>query len=223
MEKLGIYGGSFSPIHIGHMAAAYAFKTELSLDRLLIIPAAVPPHKILIDSTSPKDRFEMCRIAFEGADGISVSDIELKREGKSYTYDTITELKAPDLSIYMLCGTDMILTFEKWYRFEDILKNVTLAYVRRENDKSSAEKLSTVCDRLTERYGAKIIPIKITRNAALMCGFADIYKSSRELSRINIGVSSTIVREKIRSGADVSAVVHPDVLRYIKSHDLYSE
>ena len=110
VEKLGIYGGTFSPIHNGHIRAAEKFLSDIDLDRLLIMPAAIPPHKAA-DGVSGEDRLEMARIAFEGADPrLEVCDFEVRREGRSYTINTLEHFTSPDRRIYMLVGTDMLLT-----------------------------------------------------------------------------------------------------------------
>ena len=93
--KIGVYGGSFNPPHLGHVRAAQACKQALGLDRVLVIPASIPPHKQLTSSSaSPEERLALTRLAFENLPGFEVLDLEIRREGKSYTVDTIRELKA---------------------------------------------------------------------------------------------------------------------------------
>ena len=130
MLRVGVYGGTFAPPHNGHVAAAKAFMEQMKLDYLFIIPTNLPPHKQVDDGDDPLMRLKMCELAFEGVDGIVISDMEITREGKSYTYDTLKELERPDTRLFFLCGTDMVLTFDTWYRFEDILKMCYPVYVR---------------------------------------------------------------------------------------------
>ena len=120
--RVGIYGGTFAPVHIGHVQAAKAFMEQMKLDYLFIIPTALPPHKQIDEGDDPIHRLRMCELAFEGVEGVVISDVEIKRGGKSYTYDTLVELSRPDTRLFLLCGTDMVLTFDQWYRFEDIFK-----------------------------------------------------------------------------------------------------
>ena len=108
--RVGIYGGTFSPVHNGHVAAARAFMEQMWLDILYIIPTGVTPHKIMKGDASARDRLEMCRLAFEGMEGVIVSDLEMRREGKSYTVDTLRELYDPSGRLFFLMGTDMLLT-----------------------------------------------------------------------------------------------------------------
>ena len=110
--RIGIYGGAFNPVHKGHIKLAEEVKTKADLDKIIIMPSGLSPHKSsgsLIDSSH---RLQMCKLAFEGEDYI-ISDLEIKREGKSYTVDTVTELKEiyPDDELYLIMGSDMLLSF----------------------------------------------------------------------------------------------------------------
>ena len=129
MERIGIYGGTFNPPHIGHLQAAKQAITSLNLDRLLLIPDRIAPHKeIPSGSPTPQQRMDMLRIAAENSPGLEVSDIELRREGVSYTYLTVEELKKqhPDAELVLLMGTDMFLSFHTWKHPEKILENASL-------------------------------------------------------------------------------------------------
>ena len=118
--KIGIYGGTFNPIHLGHMAAAKFAAEYLELDKLLLIPAGIPPHKAMAEDTAlPEQRLAMTKLAAQSPElaGVAeVSDIELRREGKSYTVDTLRALREqyPEDQLYLLMGTDMFLTLQYW-------------------------------------------------------------------------------------------------------------
>ena len=124
--KIGIYGGTFNPPHLGHVTAARAAAELLKLDKLLLVPAGLPPHKNLpAGSPTPQQRLEMTRLAAEqtGLGGrVEVADLEVHREGKSYTSDTLAALKAryPDDELWLLMGTDMFLTLQAWHAPEEI-------------------------------------------------------------------------------------------------------
>lgn len=131
--KIGIMGGSFSPPHKGHLHAAICARDELKLNKIILIPAGEPPHKTLPEGTpSALHRLNMARIAAESM-GAEVLDIEILRAGKSYTADTLTELKKvyPGDELYLIMGTDMILTIDTWYRPDVIFKCATLCAVAR--------------------------------------------------------------------------------------------
>ena len=141
--KIGIYGGSFNPPHLGHLAAAEGAARYLKLDKLVLIPAGDPPHKALSpDAPSGAHRFAMTRMlgeqaAFDTGISVEVSDMELTREGKSYTADTVRLLRAqyPDDELWLLMGTDMFLTFQSWYRPEEIVRYAGIcAFGRAETD-----------------------------------------------------------------------------------------
>lgn len=130
MERIGIYGGTYNPPHIGHMRAAAHGIRVLGLDRLLLIPAAISPHKELPeDSANPLQRLEMLRLSARGLEKAQVSAIELGREGPSYSVDTVKQLRQqyPDAQLVLMMGTDMFLSFLNWYQAETILKQVSLA------------------------------------------------------------------------------------------------
>ena len=141
--KIGIYGGTFNPIHTGHIHAAKQAMEILGLQKLLMIPDRIAPHKeIPSGSPTPQQRLEMLRLAVEGEPGIEVSDMELKREGKSYTYLTVEALREeyPDAELFLLMGTDMFLSFHTWMNPERITAQATLAIMYR-GEKGEAAKI----------------------------------------------------------------------------------
>ncbi len=134
MERIGIYGGSFNPPHIGHISAAKQAMEILRLDRLFLIPAGIPPHKELPQSSAqPQHRLAMVELAAKEIPGAEVLDLELRRQGASYTYLTIAELRKehPDAQLVFLMGTDMFLSFHTWREPEQIMKDATLAVLYR--------------------------------------------------------------------------------------------
>ena len=129
MERIGIYGGTFNPPHIGHIQAARQALTDLKLDRILLIPDRIAPHKEIPEgSPTPQQRLEMLHLAVRNCPGLEVSDLELKRSGVSYTFQTVAQLKEayPHAELVLLMGTDMFLSFHIWRNPEEILKNATL-------------------------------------------------------------------------------------------------
>ena len=142
MERIGIYGGTFNPPHVGHIQAAVQAVEALNLTKLLIVPDRIAPHKIMPEnSATGAQRLDMLRIATAGCAQIEVSDIELKREGVSYTYETILQLKEiyPQAQLVLLMGTDMFLSFHTWKNPDIILKNASLGvFYRGEKGEISA-------------------------------------------------------------------------------------
>ncbi len=140
MERIGIYGGTFNPPHIGHIQAAKAAVTALDLEKLILIPDRIAPHKVIPSgSPTPRQRLEMVRIAAQNCPRMEVSDLELTREGVSYSYETVLEMKGRyhDKEIVLLMGTDMFLSFHTWKHPEIILENASLGVFYR-GDKGEA-------------------------------------------------------------------------------------
>lgn len=198
--RVGIFGGTFAPIHNGHVNAAHQFVRECGLDRLYIMPAGNPPHKKASDMFSSGERLEMCRLAFPKEDTsnekIEVSDFEINRKEKSYTYNTLVEFSKEGDELLLLCGTDMFMSFDQWYRFEDIFGMCTLCLVLRNN--SDIEDIKAIEDKKSEfekKYGAKIFILDI--------------KPYEE--------SSTEVRDMISKGKNISSYVPRGVWEFLKN------
>lgn len=129
-----VYGGTFNPPHLGHIQAVRSVSNALKPDKILVMPTFLAPHKEMSgDTPAPEERMELCRLAFGDLPGVEVSDLEMRRAGKSYTSDTILELKAmyPGDELIFVMGTDMILSLETWHAPEVILENAALAVLLR--------------------------------------------------------------------------------------------
>ena len=193
--KIAIYGGSFNPPHLGHVEAARTVASALAPDRLLIVPASVPPHKELADgSPTAQQRLELCRLAFADIPGAEISEMELRREGKSYSYDTVRLLREenPDAQLILVVGTDMLLSFEKWYQFRYLLENCTLAVLARGEDDLNELRAAAY---LRTTYDADVTV----------------------LPHEPIAISSETIRERLetRGGEDyLSDAVYADIIRH---------
>lgn len=132
MPKTVFFGGTFNPPHISHRLMLEAVAGLDDVEKVLVVPTNIPPHKSVAEFTaSEEDRLFMCRLLTEGVEKAEVSDIEFRRGGKSYSFDTLTELKPMYDKLDMLIGGDMITTFTSWYRYLDILKLCGIIAVRR--------------------------------------------------------------------------------------------
>ena len=172
MERIGIYGGTFNPPHTGHISAAVQAAEKLCLDRMLLIPTGITPHKQLpAGSPTSIQRMEMLEIAARPYKMLEISDLELRREGKSYTYQTILELKEqfPDAQLVLIMGTDMFLTFESWKNPEIILENASLGVMYR-GEKDEAKAISEKKAHM-EAKGAKI---ELVENEVLRISSTDL-------------------------------------------------
>ena len=159
--RIVFYGGSFNPPHCGHVEAAMTISELLKPDKLLIIPSNIPPHKELAEgSPDAQERLLLTKLAFADVPEAEVTDMELHREGKSYTATTVEQLleQYPEAEMYLALGTDMLLSFEEWYRFRFLLETLTLAvFIRSEGEE--AEMLRHA-EYLKQQYGARIIPLR---------------------------------------------------------------
>ena len=200
--KICIYGGTFDPPHIGHMHACKAFLNAFYVDKMYIIPTSTPPHKVRSSTVSGTDRFEMCKIAFSGiSDSIEISDVELKREGKSYTADTIRHFKNEgNDEIYLLCGTDMMLTLGSWYNAEYILTNAKIVCMRRESDEKTENEIKIKQSYYQSVYGTEVYILDVDA----------------------IELSSSEIRNKIKF-SEAQGLITDGVLDYIRKNDLYGK
>lgn len=173
-----------------------AVADELSLDRVLIIPAAIPPHKNAPDLADGEDRLMMCRLTFGADRRFEVSDTELRRHGRSYTYDTLCGIREqyPEDEIFLIVGSDMLETFDRWYRYRDILSMCTLCAAARERDFSpNLEKVFSK----EEMKKVRFINIDVTE------------------------VSSTQIRRLISEGGSTGDFLTCETAQYIEQRGLY--
>lgn len=196
--RIGIYGGSFNPVHNGHIHLAEAAMKDFGLDRIYLVPSKISPHRSSAEYASGEDRLTMLKLASEGIKGIEVSDYEIKTDRVSYTIYTVEHFRSlfPDDELCLLVGSDMLLCFEKWFRFEDILSQVTLCAVSR--NKGDMDELREAASRLSQ-YGC----IRISETAP-------------------VEISSSEIRKNIEKNTDCTCYLHKNVVQYIRSKGLYS-
>lgn len=141
--KIGIFGGTFDPVHRGHLQLAQNAQAQFSLDKIIFVPAYQPPHKQDIPLwTSPQDRYEMVRLALEGEPFLELSDCELKRKGVSYTFDTLSEFKKKysGAAFFLIMGKDAFEGLDAWHRAKELKKKVRFLVAKRENHELCAPK-----------------------------------------------------------------------------------
>lgn len=141
VKKIGVFGGAFNPPHKGHVALAKGMADSLGLDEVLIIPSYISPHKSSSSLAGGEHRLAMCRLAFGDDPRFTVSAMELDRGGKSYTVETLREIKKnnPDAALYLIVGSDMFLSFNTWRCYEEILQLATLCAASRKQGLHLAE------------------------------------------------------------------------------------
>ena len=200
-RTVGIYGGTFSPPHMGHFRALSAFIDAYHPDTTYVIPTFVPPHKTVSSAATPEERLAMCRLAF-GDLPVTVSDMEIRRGGKSYTVLTLEELAAPDTRLLLLCGTDMFLTLDSWYMPARIFELAEIVYVAREvgeDGKNASLAMAEKAEEYRARFGATVHALPLDA----------------------LELSSSDVRRLLLENKDTDTLLHPKVKEYIEKCNLY--
>jgi nicotinate-nucleotide adenylyltransferase len=213
--KHGVLGGTFDPIHNGHVAAAIAAQTALKLDTVTLIPSLIPPHRQDPVGAASEERYEMAKLAAHGRPGWTASRIELDREGPSYTYDTLVTLRdamsESAAQIFFIIGADAFAEIATWSRYPAVLDLANFVVVSRPG---------ITLDSLRER-----VPSAFRRHPP--CSPSDLGALDSEDCRVILveahtpDVSSTEIRRRVRAGESVSGLVPNAVAEYIRTHHLY--
>lgn len=199
-RRIGLLGGTLDPIHVGHLDAAEAARTALRLDEILVIPAHDPPHRTNEPHASAFHRFAMIALAIDGRPGYRASDIELRREGPSYTALTLRELRADGWrasQLYFIIGADAFAEIATWYEFPAILDSCRFAVIARPGTTLDAALART--PDLQRRVGDTVHLVRAGTSA----------------------VSSTEIRSRLAAGESIEGLVPPAVARHIATHQLY--
>ena len=205
---LGVLGGTFDPIHLGHVAAADAAQQALSLDSIALVPSRIPPHRADPVSASADDRLAMAQLAASDRPSWSASRIELDREGPSYTYDTRVELGQPGTQIFFITGADAFAEIASWSRYPVILDLANFVVVSRPG---------ITLDSLRERVPSAF-PSSALRASSLPSARTRVILVEAQTPDI----SSTDIRRRVRAGQHLSGYVPDRVADYIAAHHLYS-
>jgi nicotinate-nucleotide adenylyltransferase len=195
--RLGILGGTFNPPHLGHLICAQEAYLHLSLDRVMLIPARVPPHKPVDEEPGPEQRLALCRLAVRGDERFDVSEVEIERDGTSYTVDTLEALsfRAPDTELFLIVGGDIAAGLPWWREPERVVSLASLAVAQREGTDMASVDAALAQVRGAER--ATFFPMP------------------------TISISSSAVRERARAGQPIRYLVPDAVAGYVHEHGLY--
>jgi nicotinate-nucleotide adenylyltransferase len=196
--RIGILGGTFNPPHLAHLICAQEAYLQLELDRVVWMPARIPPHKAVEDEPGPEHRLELCRLAVQDdQQRFEVSDLEVARGGSSYTVDTLEELhsRAPDSELFLIVGGDIAAGLPEWREPERVLSFATLAVAQRRGT-----SLTAVEEALRGLRGGE---------------------RARFFDMPTVGLSSTEIRRRVRAGTPIKYLVPEAVSTYIDHHRLY--
>lgn len=196
--RIGLFGGSFNPPHLGHIHLAESVHDALSLDAVWLIPSKISPHRSMEAYAPEADRLAMCRLAAEAYPWMRAEDYELRQNQISYTFYTVghfTDLYPQD-TFWLLMGSDMLLSFTTWYRWQEIMQRVKLAGIARE---PGEEARLRECAETLRQYG--------------------------EIDIVNVesyAVSSTKIREMVKNSQDFSCYLPEKIVQYMRMRNLYT-
>ncbi|MBR2696445.1 MAG: nicotinate-nucleotide adenylyltransferase [Parasporobacterium sp.] len=198
--KIGIMGGTFDPIHYGHLILAETAYDRFNMDKVLIMPAGDPYFKADRGVSADEDRAEMVKLAIQGNPHFEFSDLELAREGDTYTVDTLTILREqyPSDDLYLIVGSDTLFQMEKWYKPQEIFN---LAKILSSSRNIEVSELNDQMDYLRKKFSAKIVNLYMP----------------------NIDISSTDIRDKVKHGMSVRYFLPDSVIDYIHEKGLYHQ
>lgn len=205
--NVGVLGGTFDPIHLGHVAAAEAAQTSLSLDSIMLVPSRIPPHRRDPTTATAEHRFAMAQLVAAEHPGWSASRIELDRKGRSYTFDTLTELNHPGTQIFFIIGSDAFAEIATWSRYPAVLDLAHFVVV--------------------SRPGITLDSLRARVPSAFSRPFDAAYRGRPAKTRVILveadtpDVSSTEIRRRVRAGESLSEFVPESVADYIRTHRLY--
>lgn len=201
MRRIGIIGGSFDPVHIGHINLATDAMTQGKLDEVIFIPVKLQPFKIGKEMTSALNRVKMISLCIEDIKGFSLSTYEVDKEEVSYTYKTLEHLHETlnkEDKLYFICGTDAFLSMMSWKEHEILLKNNSVIVGTRPGYKE--DQVETLIETMTKTFNTEVIKIK-----------------NRQYD-----ISATQIRERLLNNQPISDLVTKDVERYIRENGLYN-
>ena len=209
--RLGILGGTLDPVHAGHIQTALAARRLLGLDRVLLMPSRVPPHRPAQPAVSTFHRFAMAALAIQDAEGLEVSDLELRAPGTSYTSETLERLHGiglRPLQIFFITGADAFAEIETWHRYPDVLDMAHFAVVARPGYEPEA-----VTSRIPALAGRVVDASPRAAAGARLSVFL--------VNAATPDVSSTRIRQRLREGRSIAGLVPPAVEAHILRHRLY--
>ena len=196
MKKIAIYGGSFDPPHKGHKLLAENLASVCGAEKVIIIPTALSPFKNSSSATA-EDRLDMCNLFFK-EDLFQISDIEIKRGGKSYTVDTLTQIKEenPDAELFLFMGDDMLLSFDKWYCYQEILRLATIVCACRTENLEELQNMKSFVKNVLK-----------AEDSVIIC------------ESVPFEISSTEIRSSLKDG--VNKGLSEEIYNYIAAKGLY--
>ena len=219
--RIGLFGGTFNPVHFGHLRAALEVKEGFDLDELILIPAALPPHKKPGEVADASDRLHMLNLALEDTSGLKLSDVELKRSGPSYTIDTVQHFKhmLPDQSrIYLIMGMDAFLEIDTWRSYDELLVQIPFIIINRPKSGNASNYFSW---KNMENYLTSKVSADYVFSETQSCYRAKNKQPVYVFEVTGLEIASTRIRKLINDGRSIRYLVPQKVAEFINSKRLY--
>ena len=219
--RIGLFGGTFNPVHLGHLRAAVDVREGFELDKIFLTPAALPPHKAPGEVAASADRLHMLSLALGADSGLEVSDVELNRSGPSYTIDTVSHFKQTlpaETRLYLIMGLDAFLEIDTWKSYQELLTQIPLIVINRPKTghRMSGVPLKIMDNFITSRLSADY-SFSASRSGYLAGRQQPIYVF--EVTALDI--SSTGIRRRIGKGRSINYLVPQQVAEYIGTKGIY--
>lgn len=215
VQRLGVLGGTFDPLHLGHFRAAESTREAMALDRILFVPARIPPHKARPGITAAEDRFRMIQAAVENEPAFDVSRVEVDRDGPSFTVDTLAEIQRTSSAaeIFFITGIDSFREIQTWKRWEEMLETYSFIVHGR-----PGYGLAGAREAVPENMRSMLVTLRDRAERPSSYGPA-IYL----IQAATLNISSTEIRAMVRAGRSIRYLVPSEVEAYISKHHLYRE
>lgn len=210
-QRIGIYGGTFDPVHLGHIHAAMTVYNSLSLDKLSLVPAHITVHRDQPHATS-EQRLAMLNLACEGKSGLTIDTQEIKREQPSYSLHTVTDYRDryPEACLFFVLGTDALAQFHTWYRWQEILDKVNLIVLARPGHPLQMD--TTVEDHFKARFITDLAEFRLSQQGLVFV-----------VNDAMLPISATGIRQRLQEGKEMKHYLAPKVYQYIQQHQLYAK
>jgi nicotinate-nucleotide adenylyltransferase len=219
--RIGLFGGTFNPIHLGHLRAAVEVRQEFELDEIYLIPAALPPHKVPVELATSADRLQMLNLAIGTGAGLKISDVELNRSGPSYTIDTVHYFKQTlpaETRLHLIMGLDAFLEIDTWNSFKELLSQIPLIVINRPN---AGSKMGGVPWKIMDDYISSNLSADYSFSASRSAYLARHREPIYVLEVTALDISSTMIRHGVRKQRPIDYLVPQKVAEYIGTKGLY--
>ena len=219
--RIGLFGGTFNPVHLGHLRAAVEVREGFELDEIYLIPAALPPHKASGEVAASADRLHMLNLALGADSGLKVSDVELNRSGPSYTIDTVQHFKQAlpaESLLYLIMGLDAFLEIDTWKSYRELLTQIPLIVINRP---TADHRTTSVPWKIMDDYISSQLAMEYSFSASRSAYLARDQQPIYVLEVTALDISSTVIRRHIGKNRPIDYLVPQRVAEYIRTKGIY--